>query len=134
MIGGRVHARAPGRRRSLPIGTPIDAIVAGGVARRFAADLGTGPRFAASFAIVAAELASNIAHHARGGVLHLELFGSTFVVEAVDEGPLPEGPHRRGLGIGKGAVERLSQRVSVRALAGGGRSVRAELELPEDLR
>lgn len=134
MIGGRVHARTPGRRRSLPIGTPIDAIVAGGVARRFAADLGTGPRFAASFAIVAAELASNIAHHARGGVVHLELSGSTFVIEAVDDGPLPEGPHRRGLGIGRGAVERLSQRVSVRPLASGGRSVRAELELPEDAR
>jgi anti-sigma regulatory factor (Ser/Thr protein kinase) len=134
VIRGGVHARASACRRSLPIKTPVDAIVAGGVARRFAGDLGAGPRFAASFAIVAAELASNIAHHASGGVLHLELLGSTFVIEAVDDGPRPDGsdrPFRRGLGIGHGAVERLSHRVSVRALEGGGRSVRAEIELRE---
>lgn len=105
----------------------MDAIVAGGVARRFAGDLGADPRFAASFAIVAAELASNIAHHATGGEIVLEHDGATLVVEAIDDGPLPVGPARRGLGIGRGAVDRLSTRVSVRALEGGGRCVRAEL-------
>jgi two-component sensor histidine kinase len=115
------------RIQSLPIDQPIDAIVAGGIARRFAIEHFAEPRFAATFAIVAAELASNMAHHSAGGVLRLERTADAFVIEAHDRGGAPGIRGRRGLGIGEGAVGRLSDRVEVRIGAGGGREVRAVL-------
>ena len=115
------------RSQSLPIDRPIDAIVAGGIARRFAIDHCAGPRFAATFAIVAAELASNMAHHTAGGVLRLERTADGLVIEAHDRGGHPRARGGRGLGLGEGAVGRLSDRVEVKIVPGGGREVRAVL-------
>lgn len=111
---------------------PIDAIVAGGVARRFASDHLADRRLAGNFAIVAAELASNIAHHSEGGMLSFERTRDALVIEAIDRGGRPRGPVRRGLGIGEGAVTRLADRVEIRVAVGGGREIRAVLLWPED--
>lgn len=117
----------PNRSQSLPVDGPIDAIVAGGVARRFAIAHLAEPRFASTFAIVAAELANNMAHHTSGGVLRLEWTPEALVIEAQDRGGAPLLHRGRGLGLGEGAVERLSDRVEVRLVPGGGREVRAVL-------
>jgi anti-sigma regulatory factor (Ser/Thr protein kinase) len=115
------------REQCFPVRAPVDALVAGGVARRFAASGGADRRFSATFAIVVAELASNIVHHAEGGVVRLTHDHRTFIIEAIDRGMDHARVGRRGLGIGQGAIARLSDRVDVHPLANGGRSVRVEM-------
>ncbi|MER7280013.1 ATP-binding protein [Dactylosporangium sp. NPDC000244] len=122
----------------------VDEPGAAGVARRVATDcaqrLGFGEQRAGEVAIVAAELASNLHRHADGGALSVrclrrgEIGGIELV--AVDSGPgmrdLPfssvDGHSTAGtLGIGLGAVQRLSDSASGYSLPGKGTVLAAQL-------
>ncbi|WP_433223540.1 ATP-binding protein [Dactylosporangium sp. CS-047395] len=117
---------------------------AAGVARRVAVDcahrLGFSEQRAGEVAIVAAELASNLHRHADGGALSVRCLrrGDVGGVElvAVDAGPgmrdLPfsslDGHSTAGtLGIGLGAVQRLSDVAAGYSLPGKGTVLTAQL-------
>ncbi|MEU7866703.1 ATP-binding protein [Dactylosporangium sp. NPDC049140] len=122
----------------------VDEPGAAGIARRVAVDcahrLGFSEQRAGEVAIVAAELASNLHRHADGGALSVRCLrrGTTGGVElvAVDAGPgmrdLPfssvDGHSTAGtLGIGLGAVRRLSDRAAGYSLPGRGTVLIAQL-------
>jgi anti-sigma regulatory factor (Ser/Thr protein kinase) len=122
----------------------VDEPGAAGIARRVAAEcaqrLGFTEQRAGEVAIVAAELASNLHRHADGGALSVRCLrrdgiGGVELV-AVDSGPgmadLPfssvDGHSTAGtLGIGLGAVQRLSDRASGYSLPGRGTVLAAQL-------
>jgi anti-sigma regulatory factor (Ser/Thr protein kinase) len=122
----------------------VDDAGAAGIARRVAVDgarrLGFSEQRAGEVAIVAAELASNLHRHADGGALSVRLVrrGGVGGVElvAVDGGPgmadLPfssvDGHSTAGtLGIGLGAVQRLSDRSAGYSQPGRGTVFTAQL-------
>jgi anti-sigma regulatory factor (Ser/Thr protein kinase) len=122
----------------------VDEAGAAGVARRVAMDcarrLGFTEQRSGEVAIVAAELASNLHRHADGGVLSVRLLrrGEVGGVElvALDSGPgmadLPlsslDGHSTAGtLGIGLGAVQRLSDRATGYSQPGRGTVFAAQL-------
>ena len=75
------------RVRILEITSEADRYWAAGEARRFAAALGFGPHEQARVAMCVAELASNVAKHAGGGLVELS---------SVSRPPAPGGPSAIG--------------------------------------
>jgi anti-sigma regulatory factor (Ser/Thr protein kinase) len=128
---------------------PVDDAGAAGIARRVAVDcarrLGFSEQRAGEVAIVAAELAGNLHRHADGGVLSVRCLRSPgptgtaiggVELVAVDSGPgmadLPfsavDGHSTAGtLGIGLGAVQRLSDRAVGYSQPGRGTVYAAQL-------
>lgn len=104
-------------------------------ARDFAADLGFGRPEAAAVAIVVSELASNALKFAGGGVILLRRLASPpgIEIEIDDDGPglgrgtapeavtVPAG--RRSLGVGLGAVQRLTDWMQIEVRPGRGTTV-----------
>lgn len=126
---------------------PVDDAGGAGIARRVAVEaagrLGFGEQRVGEVAIVAAELASNLHRHAVGGVLSVRVLrrGEVGGVElvALDGGPgmadLPfsaaDGHSTAGsLGIGLGAVRRLSDRADGYSQPGRGTVLAAQLWPP----
>jgi anti-sigma regulatory factor (Ser/Thr protein kinase) len=127
----------------IPIASWVDAAVAATAVRRFAERCGCGPRVAIELAIVARELATNIARHAGIGVIHVRATPDAIEIEAVDFGPgrpdiidpsVPrpapsyvddDGRAREGLGEGLAAVRRLTDSLEASRVPDQGLSVRA---------
>lgn len=123
-----------------PLVHEIDAFACAGAAMAFAAALGLTRRAQCEMAIVVSELATNALKYGGGGTV--ELIAGTeppheIEVRVEDHGPglasdigdgftaRPYAPDRRGLGLGLGAVRRLSDRVVLETPARGGTRVRA---------
>jgi serine/threonine-protein kinase RsbT len=123
-------------------------------ARAFAREVGLGVRAQWAVAIAASELATNVLKFGAPGQLTLRVClvpPPALEIEAVDCGPgftdteralrdgVSEGidraaldalpPARRGLGLGLGAVRRMTDELTIRAGAGGGSIVTARLHL-----
>jgi serine/threonine-protein kinase RsbT len=136
-----VRRKSPEEARGQPLVFLVerrdDAVLIAPQARHFACRLGFSSRRAAEIAIVASELAGNIAKHGVRGDLTLSfdvMPPGTLTVVARDVGPPirdlavavtdgcdGDGPidptfflHRHGLGTGLGAILRLSDRFEVR--------------------
>ena len=136
---------------AMQILTEEDRYWAAGVARRFAAELAFSATEQARLALCVAELASNMARHAGRGSIELTAVdvpqqgcwvrardggpGIVSVTEALRDGfsegrwLTPDAPrgHRRGLGIGLGAVRRLMSEVRMGPHPDGGFLIEAVL-------
>ena len=139
-----METRVRRRMRVFPVESREDAVLIAPQARRMARQFGLSTKRAAEIAIVASELATNIAKHGIRGDLTVILDddaqprGALLVVArdigppikdlatAVTDGCDGEGPidpalflHRHGLGTGLGAVLRLSDRFDYQELPEG---------------
>jgi len=112
-----------------------DAHVAGSTVRAAVLGWGLDRMLAVRAATVAAELASNVFHHGGGrGLVVLRRESFRLFLSAEDHGPGMTDPMRlfdggkssRGLGIGGGAVRRLSDHCEAVARSEGGLRVSAE--------
>jgi anti-sigma regulatory factor (Ser/Thr protein kinase) len=109
-------------------------------ARRFAQEAGLSRRRQLEFAIAASEAATNLLEHAGSGTIILRAVQSTYVeLEAIDRGggipdlasALRDGvsrgqtvlgaPRRHGLGLGLGAISRLTDHVHIESSPKGTR-------------
>ncbi|GAB3112848.1 SpoIIE family protein phosphatase [Streptomyces calidiresistens] len=114
---------------------------AGSVARSTAFSLGWSDSLAERAAVVAGELAGNLAKHASQGVIYLQPLppGDAMEIIAVDRGPgmldlalcLTDGYSTAGtLGGGLGAVRRIAQEFTIRTERGTGTVASARLAVP----
>lgn len=116
------------------------AVVQAG-ALRLARQAGFDKRSSCEFAVAASEAATNILKHATEGHVLLRASGNCLELQALDRGPgignveamlrdghsenrdLAEDQNiagRRGLGLGLGAIQRLTDELSIDSRAGGG--------------
>lgn len=128
----------------LPIRSSTDAVVAGALATDRCLAMGFSARASREVGIAAAELATNIVHHADKGELEIEVTEDRACLTATDDGPGIDNPgaalrdrFSRGrmqadpdepllsLGCGLGAVERLMTTLKFEHRPGGGTVVRA---------
>jgi anti-sigma regulatory factor (Ser/Thr protein kinase) len=118
-----------------------DVAVVQSAALRLAREAGFDKKDGWEFAIAASEAATNIIKHAERGVIVLRGGAGCLELEALDRGAGiddveavlrdgrsgdhdPSGEimviHRRGLGLGLGAIQRLTDELSISPRAGGG--------------
>ncbi len=143
----------------MPLACAGDADCVQSRARAFARAAGLDRRAEWAFAIVASELATNVVKYGAPGTLTLRHRAgppAALELEAADSGPgfadldlalrdgVSEGvdvamlgahsPRRRGLGLGLGAVRRLSDELTIQPRLGGGSLVvaRVLLRAPRD--
>lgn len=129
-----------------------DRLATAAVARRFGLRAGLSAARSEELAVAVAELASNVARHARDGSLVLRrLETPRLMIEVIcrDRGPgiadpvaarrdgfsggrqlAPDSPRRAGLGLGLGAVERLMDEVQIDSQLGTGTVVTARKWIP----
>lgn len=132
-----IQQHSPVSGVQLPVTTPADAQVAAAMARQFGADSGLEPLQSAELSVVAAELASNLVRHGRGGVLWMRRTPGAVELESLDRGPgiadvgaflagrsglraAAEVGLPRSVGEGGAAIRRLSDEVQVTPRDGGG--------------
>ena len=131
---------------SYPIRVAADVVCARSEVRRDAARLGFTNVASAEIALAVSELATNIIKYAGEGQVWARFIADAtppyFEIEAVDRGPgiddidlarrdgvsqgrdrASDGPGRRGLGAGLGAVSRLMDGVEINSVPGNGTRV-----------
>jgi anti-sigma regulatory factor (Ser/Thr protein kinase) len=153
MLADRSNRRASGPPGSLRavgevllhtvrIRSIVDSRSAAAIARRAARTVGLDSTAASSVAIAAGELATNVARHAKEGVIRVYAAETYVKVVAEDRGPgiadiesaLRDGhsggrqlgvddPRDEGIGCGLGAVRRLMDRLEIQSTPGGGTCV-----------
>ncbi|WP_225987425.1 ATP-binding protein [Streptomyces spectabilis] len=127
--------------RAVPIDHFSAVHLAAATARTLARRCGLPGALPDRAAVVASELASNIAKHATGGSVYLQALthGEGLEITAVDRGPgmrelercLTDGYTTTGtLGAGLGAISRIATTLAIRTRAGTGTLVCARLAPP----
>jgi anti-sigma regulatory factor (Ser/Thr protein kinase) len=129
-----------------------DRLATASVARAFGLRAGLSAARSQELAVAVAELASNVARHARDGTLvlrRLETPRPMIEIVCRDRGPgiqdpvaarrdgfsggrqlAPDAPRREGCGLGLGAVERLMDEVQIDSELGIGTTVTARKWIP----
>lgn len=124
-----------------------DRLATAALARRFGLHAGLSRPRSQELALAVAELASNVARHARDGTLVLRIVATPVpMIEVIcsDRGPgiadtvaarrdgfsggqqlAPDSPRHAGCGLGLGAVERLMDEVQIDSNLGVGTTVTA---------
>lgn len=134
------RAGDPGRVLDADVWVAVDETAAVATARRRVAALATGlglhPDRVGEAEIVASELATNLVKHAGGGDLVLRSAGGGLQLVAIDSGPgtrhlasyVDDGVSTAGtLGVGLGAVRRLTGRLDLWSEPGRGAVIAADL-------